>query len=197
MSLNDTCRHSILAVQEVVRGNDWSRAFVENGLVNYQESVGARLVKALEHSGGFEIPRTRPSAESVLSTLPRNRQKTPMNLLLDPLREQPLTRDPPPVRSSMNAVEYRRPVTRSMTRSLGRSDPTQVAEAAVISSPVSPSTPKQTAESLPDSNPWANRLRQRDVQNAAVCCSTIKRLKSQSHSPGRASGSHEPWQSKR
>ena len=84
MSLNDTCRRSILAVQEVVRGNDWSRAFVENGLVNYQESVGARLVKALEHSGGFEIPRTRPSAESVLSTLPRNRQKTPMNLLLDP-----------------------------------------------------------------------------------------------------------------
>lgn len=196
MSLKDTCRFSMIAVQEVVRGNDWSRAFLKNGLVNYQRSVGLRLEKALDHSGDFEMPRTRPSEESVLSTLPRNRQKTPINLLLDPLRERPLPIDPPE-RIIMNAVEYERPVTRSMSRSLGTGDPPQVAEAAVISNPEMPSTPQQTTESLSDPNPWANRLRKRNDQNAAVCGSTIKRLKSQSLSPGGASSSHEPWQSKR
>ena len=196
MNLNETVRHSILAVQEVVNQRDWSRAFNHNGVTDHQQSVGSRLRKILQYSEPFAIGSSRPSDADVLSILPRNKQNTRVKLFLDAFAPRP---DPRP----LPAARLGQPGQRSRSRSNGlsprnrhilESDPIPQLPHSVphVSPPrIDGSAPPAT---LDDS--WTHRLRPRNVDNAAICGSHIKRERSRTPPSGKASSSSETWQPK-
>ena len=197
MNLNETVRHSILAVQEVVNQRDWSRAFNHNGVTEHQRLVGSRLRKTLQYSEPFDIGSSRPSVADVLSILPRNKQNTRVNLLLDALAPRPAPR---PLPAAGMAEPGQSPTSRSngtspRSRHIPESD--SIPQVPNIVPHVSPPGIQESAPPATLDNSWTHRLRPRNVDNAAICGSDIKRERSQTPPSGRASSSWETWQTKR
>ena len=142
MKLNETVRHSIVVVQQLLNRKDWSRAFEHNGVTHHQRLVGAREKKVLQHPEPFASSSSRPLDEVVASTLPRNRTKIPLDLLFIPLAPRPAPSQPP-------VVDIGQPAVLSTSSSSNISSRTRSHD---VPDPVSPQPP-------PDPNPTPPRRR--------------------------------------
>ena len=197
MKLNDAVRHSIVAVQQLLNRRDWSRAFDHNGVTHHQRVVGKRLRKVLQHPEPFAIPSSRPSDEEVASILPRNRTKIPLDLLFVPLAPRPAPRRAPVVELSQHAQLSTSRASNSSPRSQSTNDSHPVdLQPHPDPNPNPPSREGAVTAATLD-NPWTHRLRQRTAQNAAICGSDIKRKRSRTPPPGKASSSSDTCQLRR
>ena len=195
MNLNDTVRHSILAVQQVVKTQNWARAFSHNGVTNHQRLISARLKKILLVQEPQHVPNVRPPDADVLAILPRNRQKTPLDLLFNSLPPRPAP-GPLPARDQDQAARA------SRSRSRNRDPPNRLDNVPgprdhpehVLPHPSTPSLHRDEEVAIPDPNhPWKHRLRQRNDQNAAICSSDLRRSRSRSQVREPASSSSDTW----
>lgn len=194
MKLNETVRHSIIAVQQLLNRKDWSRAFEHNGVTHHQRLVGARVRKVLQHPEPFAISSSRPLDEEVASILPRNRTKIPLDLLFIPLA-------PRSAPSELPVVDIGQPAVLPTSSSGNISSRTRSHD---VPDPVSPQPPPDPNPTPPGGegavapatldNPWTHRLRQRTAQNAAICGSDIKRERSRTPPCAKASSSSDTWQ---